>query len=110
MLPCLVCGELSESSRCPEHRVKQHKASATQRGYRSWWERLSKQARTKQPFCTDCGSTENLTVDHTPEAWAKVESGKRLTLNDFKNGLLTVVCRTCNIARGAARGNSASHS
>lgn len=106
MKPCLVCGTLTDQSRCPKHRIKRHKPSATQRGYPAWWEKLSRDARKLQPFCADCGSTQNLCVDHSPEAWAKVQSGKRLTLKDFRNGDLSVVCRKCNIARGAARGNS----
>ena len=33
--------------------------------YRSWkWRKLSKAMRTQQPYCTKCGSANELTVDH----------------------------------------------
>lgn len=78
--------------------------SATARGYPDWWQRLSETARAWQPFCTDCGSLDNLTLDHSPEAWRLIDQGKRLTLNHVAAGLLTVVCAVCNRKRGAARG------
>jgi Resolvase, N terminal domain len=51
----------------------------------------------------------NLTVDHTPAAWAAVQAGKRLTLRDFENGLLSVLCHRCNVEAGHARGSNVSH-
>lgn len=85
--PCLDCGAPSASTRCPEHR-----------GYDSAWERLSKKARKLQPFCSDCGATENLQADHSPEAWARRAAGKPIRLKD-----VDVVCGPCNTARGQAR-------
>lgn len=73
--------------------------TTTQRGYGARWQRLSRKARQLQPFCSDCGATEDLTGDHTPEAWARYEAGKVLRLKD-----IDVVCRTCNGERGKARG------
>lgn len=67
---------------------------------------LSARARQLQPWCSTCGSPDNLTVDHTPAAWAKVQAGKRLTLRDFENGLLSVQCLRHNVALGHARGGS----
>jgi 5-methylcytosine-specific restriction enzyme A len=63
------------------------------------------QARRRQPWCTDCHTSENLTVHHTPAAWQKVATGNALTLNDFssEDPLLTILCQTCNNRRGAAR-------
>jgi 5-methylcytosine-specific restriction enzyme A len=63
---------------------------------------LSRRARRLQPFCTDCGSTEDLQTDHTPEAWKRKAAGKPLRLADVE-----VVCGPCNRARGAARGTTA---
>lgn len=97
---CVECGELSEQSRCAEHQpAEPPKASSTQRGYDSVWARLSKRARTLQPFCTDCLTTKDLTADHSPEAWERKAQGRAITLD-----LITVVCRSCNAKRGAARG------
>ncbi len=85
--PCLDCGTLSASTRCPPCR-----------GYDSEWERLSKKARKLQPFCSDCGATEDLQADHSPEAWTRRAAGKPIRLKD-----VDVVCGPCNIGRGQAR-------
>lgn len=98
--PCLSCGEPATGSRCPEHTLDA-KGSATARGYDAAWHRLSKRARRLQPFCLDCGSTEDLQADHTPEAWQRKASGKAIKLS-----MIDVVCGPCNRARGAARGNA----
>ena len=63
--PCLICGQPAARPRCPEHTVDT-KPTAHARGYDAAWQRLSKRARRLQPFCTDCGSTEDLQCDHTP--------------------------------------------
>jgi 5-methylcytosine-specific restriction endonuclease McrA len=99
--PCLDCGEPAAGPRCPEHTVDR-KPPAAERGYDGAWTRLSKRARRLQPFCTDCGSTEDLQADHTPEAWARKAAGKAIRLQDIR-----VVCGPCNRAAGAARGPSA---
>ena len=85
--PCLDCGRPTASTHCPEHR-----------GYDSAWERLSQRARKLQPWCSDCGATEGLTCDHSPEAWARRAAGKPIRLRD-----VDVVCGPCNTARGQAR-------
>lgn len=82
------CGELSEDGRCTEHRPKQPtKPSARARGYNTAWDRLSSRARTLQPWCSDCGTKEDLTADHL--VWPA------RTLHD-----VSVVCRKCNTLRG----------
>lgn len=97
---CIECGELSEKARCQLHRpAEPPKATATQRGYDSTWSRLSLRARAAQPFCTDCLTTEDLTADHSPAAWERKEKGLAIRLED-----VSVVCRSCNSKRGAARG------
>ncbi|MCH9668949.1 MAG: hypothetical protein K0U76_03850 [Actinomycetia bacterium] len=98
---CLDCGEPSTGPRCTEHTLDD-KPTAHARGYDAAWTRLSKRARRLQPFCTDCGSTEDLQTDHTPEAWARKAAGKPIRLADVE-----VVCGPCNRARGAARGHTA---
>lgn len=87
--PCLDCGAPSASTRCTGCR-----------GYDSEWERLSRKARKLQPFCSDCGATENLQADHSPEAWARRAAGKPIRLKD-----VDVVCGPCNTDRGQARPN-----
>lgn len=68
---------------------------------RGAWQRLSKRARALQPFCSDCGSTSDLQADHTPQAWARVLSGKAIRLQDVQ-----VVCGECNRQRGEAQPGS----
>jgi len=99
--PCVQCGEPSTGNRCPQHRPKDTKPSRQARGYDSAWDRLSQRARRLQPFCTDCGATENLQTDHTPQAWARYDAGKTIRLQDVR-----VLCGPCNRAAGAARGNT----
>lgn len=100
MTTCLTCGELSEQPYCQDHRpASTPKAlSAAQRGYDYRWQKLSKRARRIQPFCTDCGTTENLQCDHSPKAWERYYTGKNIRLID-----VDVVCGDCNNARGQAR-------
>lgn len=99
--PCLVCGEPSPGPRCPEHPEQtSHQATATQRGYDSKWSRLSRRARRLQPWCLDCHATEDLSADHSPEAWRRHERGLPIRLEDIE-----VVCLSCNTKRGAARGD-----
>lgn len=108
--PCLDCGELAHGSRCedcaarfnavPEARARVHASkSARARGYDTAWKKLSEAARRIQPFCSDCGTSEDLQADHLPEAWRRKKQGKRIRLED-----IDVVCGPCNRARGAARG------
>jgi 5-methylcytosine-specific restriction endonuclease McrA len=99
MKPCVVCGEPSPRSRCDEHQpAARVKASAAARGYDAAWTRLSKRARRLQPFCLDCGSTEDLQTDHSPQAWERKAAGKPIRLQD-----ISVRCGPCNRAAGAAR-------
>lgn len=98
--PCVVCGEPTPQSRCDQHTIRRPK-SPRDHGYDAAWDRLSKRARRLQPWCSGCGSTEDLTTDHLPEAWAAKEAGKTVTL-----AMVDVLCRACNTRRGAARGNA----
>ncbi len=94
--PCAICGEPSEANRCDAHR--RPNKSPAKLGYDWAWIQLSKRARRLQPFCTDCGRTDNLEADHTPEAWSRKAAGLTIRLEDIE-----VVCGPCNRARGAAR-------
>ena len=99
--PCVECGELSNRNRCEQHRPKRihaKKTSAHQRGYGYAWRQLSKKARQLQPFCEDCGTSNDLQADHSPEAWERHNKGLAVRLQD-----ISVVCGDCNRRRGTAR-------
>lgn len=98
--PCLVCGEPCDGARCTAHTVDTQPAASV-RGYDWAWTKLSKQARKLQPFCSDCGGTEGLQCDHSPEAWRRKAQGKPIRLCD-----VDVVCPRCNTRRGAARADA----
>lgn len=87
---CLQCGRVSDQSRCDRHRLPDRRPSPAARGYDAAWRKLSKAARSAQPWCTDCGTTADLTADHL--RWPA------LSLDDVE-----VVCRSCNSRRGAVR-------
>ena len=108
--PCLDCGDpTTDGTRCEPCRVVHERNRAAHndanrpttagRGYGAAWARLSRRARKLQPWCEDCGTSDDLTCDHTPEAWQRVAAGLPLRLVD-----VAVVCRSCNALRGAARG------
>lgn len=113
MTPCLTCNELQNNgSRCKECALQvqrldarsrpDRKPPARARGYDWNWTKLSARARQLQPFCTHCGSTEDLQTDHTPEAWRRRAAGLVIRLADVQ-----VLCGPCNRAAGAARPGAA---
>lgn len=114
---CSECGTVYERerarARCPEchpprertaRRITSERSRPQHRGagYGATWDRLSKRARRIQPFCSDCGREDDLTADHSPQAWQRHEQGKPIRLED-----IDVVCRQCNSERGPARGPDA---
>lgn len=103
MRPCLDCGVPSPQTRCtdcaPTARApRQHAVKTTARGYGNTWQKLSRRARRTQPWCLDCGARDDLTTDHSPEAWERHDAGLPIRLED-----VAVVCRPCNSRRGQAR-------
>jgi len=95
--PCIECGTPADGTRCPSCEAERQAAldvrrgTPTDRGYDSAWARLSRRARRLQPWCLDCGTTEDLTADH-----------KRWPARSLAD--VAVVCRPCNSRRGATRG------
>lgn len=99
---CVECGEPSVGARCDDHpweRRRKQDQTAPERGYDTAWRKLSLRARRLQPWCSDCGTGEDLTGDHLPIAWERKAKGLPIRLKD-----IDVVCRACNNRRGAARG------
>lgn len=114
---CAGCGTVyerhSRSAHCDECRPPRERTvrrimsearrgTGRQRGYDAAWDRLSKRARRRQPFCSDCGREDHLTTDHSPEAWERRAAGLPIRLED-----VDVVCVWCNSERGPARGPAA---
>ena len=90
--PCVVCSVLTKSARCAkcQRELNKSRPSASQRGYDAKWRKLSKYLREAQPWCTWCGTTVDLTVDHV----LPLSMGGS---NELEN--LRVLCRPCNSAR-----------
>jgi hypothetical protein len=100
--PARPCAEpgcpvlITRGSRCPTHqRVLGYKAgSRSARGYTNAWLRRSRAAIAAHPWCTDCGTTRDLTTDHD----APLAAGGSV---DQPAG--DVVCRSCNAKRATSR-------
>lgn len=96
--PCIKCGALIASgSRCtecklpsaPKNRPRDHPHANP-----AAWKRLSKAVRKAQPFCLDCGRTDELHADHI----IAVSERPDLALERLN---ITVRCPTCNGRRGS---------
>lgn len=66
-----------------------HCSKTTQRGYGWDHQQRARATIAAQPWCSECGSTDDLTADHV----VPLRSGARLSP-------LRVVCRSCNSGRG----------
>ncbi|MEL4358386.1 MULTISPECIES: hypothetical protein [unclassified Luteococcus] len=98
---CAECGEVSETSRCPEHQVRDTRRAHRTDTTKHWWIQLSRRARRAQPFCTMCGSRERLTLDHSPRAWLRIGMNLPVRLVD-----VTVLCNDCNNEIGSSKAGS----
>lgn len=61
------CPNLSPGTRCPEHerqRQRQRNAQPGRAKYDSAWARHSRDRRAEQPWCSECGTSADLTLDH----------------------------------------------
>lgn len=92
--PCnaLGCHRTTTSGRfCAEHRKAYERnrvrPNAAQRGYDSTWRQARQAAIQAQPFCSVCGSTERLEVDHV----VPLSRG-----GTHDPGNLRVLCGTCH--------------
>jgi 5-methylcytosine-specific restriction enzyme A len=97
---CLDCPKLTLESRCPEHkRAHQRARDFARRGdpmrqlrRSAAWAKLSREAREAQPWCTRCGTTQDLTADHVV---SPLRGGAPL---DPAN--VQVLCRPCQNKKG----------
>ncbi len=97
LTPCLNCGNLTRAGgRCePCRRAKERKRSAERREvhdatYDTIYRRNRRAVLEAQPWCSRCGSTSNLTVDHVVPA-------ARGGTSDPSN--LQTLCRFCNSSK-----------
>jgi 5-methylcytosine-specific restriction endonuclease McrA len=66
------------------NRIKRNKK------YDYQWQKLSRQARTMQPYCSRCGSQRDLTADHI---LSLAHGGQNILEN------IMVLCRSCNSSK-----------
>lgn len=107
---CIECGELVDvdhGARCSTCRPavdRSYIRKPKPRGRRQYsrssgWRALSERARRLQPWCSDCGSPVDLTLEHTAETHERQEAGLPVGL-DQTGGVL---CRSCNASKGDPR-------
>jgi 5-methylcytosine-specific restriction endonuclease McrA len=87
---CASCE--TEYQREKSRRRRQLHGTTSQRGYGTRWQALVKRAIAAQPWCSYCGSREDLTGDH------RVPVSKGGTARSIAD--VIVACRGCNSARG----------
>lgn len=96
--PCLDCGKVTTNgSRCQPHQAEllrrrsAARGGATAQGYTYRWQQARAEAIRRQPWCSTCGATTDLTGDHiTP----KSRGGGIDPVN------IQVLCRSCNSRKG----------
>ncbi len=92
--PCLACGQPSRNGpRCEQCAPR----TTTERGYGAAWQRLARNAIARQPYCSTCGATDDLTGDHVHP----------LARGGTMHGSIDVLCRSCNSRKGAASSDHA---
>jgi hypothetical protein len=110
---CLSCGDVIEipitpiggqspQARCVPCRRTFENAKQNHERHRSYqtraWRTLSRAMR-REACCSVCGTREDLTGDHLPGAWERVDAGLPL-----RPGLdVDVKCRRCNGDAGPTR-------
>lgn len=85
---CIECGTPTTlGTRCgPCGREKQRTRNAGRDHYDGPWQTMSKEAIARQPWCSDCGATDDLCTDH---------------VHPRDPSLLDVLCRSCNSKKSA---------
>ena len=92
--PCLYCGVVSRGSTCRQctaviqsRDINRH---IRNKQYDYKWQKLSRYARTIQPYCSRCGSQRDLTADHI---LSLADGGQNILEN------IMVLCRSCNSSK-----------
>lgn len=65
--PCLDCGVPTRNpgGRCRPHELEhQRRRNQKRTQYQGTWPATSRRARRAQPWCSICGTTQDLTLDH----------------------------------------------
>jgi len=92
--PCLYCGVVSRGSTCRQCTavIQSHDINRQIRNkqYDYKWQKLSRYARTIQPYCSRCGSSRDLTADHI---LSLADGGQNILEN------IMVLCRSCNSSK-----------
>lgn len=95
---CLDCGDLcvptrDARGRCKRcYRQRQKHRSATRPQYAGDWPAIRRFMLARYPWCAQCGTDQDLTVDHI----VPVHRGGTHTRPN-----LQVLCRACNSRKGA---------
>ena len=84
---CLDCGQRARGTRCPRCEASR-RGTTTERGYGHAHRQRARAAVTAQPWCSTCGSTDDLTADHLAP----------LARGGHPLGPLRVLCRSCKLA------------
>ena len=86
------CGNITDQPpRCDEHSdhvLPRHPNRLPRPRYDAAWSRYSAQLRKEQPWCSRCGSDQDLTVDHI--------------IPGTTAGGVQVLCRSCNGRKSGA--------
>jgi len=92
--PCLYCGVVSRGSTCRQCTAviqsRDINRQIRNKQYDYKWQKLSRYARTIQPYCSRCGSQRDLTADHI----LSLADGGQNTLDN-----IMVLCRSCNSSK-----------
>ena len=93
--PCLYCGVISRGSVCRQCKAaiesKDIKRQERNRAYDYEWQKMSRLARKIQPWCSRCGSKNDLTADHI---LSLANGGSNILEN------IMILCRRCNSSKG----------
>jgi 5-methylcytosine-specific restriction protein A len=100
--PCLDCGQLSDATRCPEHRRAKGREKRRPGYTNAERERralvVAQWRRDRGDYCPGYNVPPHLTPDLTADHITPVAAG------GAEGGPLTVLCRACNARKRDGRG------
>ena len=91
--PCRVCGVITKSPVCREHKPRRERASSTERGYDARWQRTREAFLHICPVCERCGAKAT-DVHHVDGLGPRGPHG-----HDFGN--LESLCHPCHSSHSA---------